>query len=308
MRPTLRFAFVVLVSLGLAVPVASAQTTTQTTTSSTSSSGGASTLGGPRTVESGHALSDDQAAMEEANPRPAADNGISPRLDATDHDYFSVGYMVRGIVIPDFVINWFVDFTGPSAFNAGMGGFFAFRRNGLTVTAEVWYGGFGAQGYYRGHGANDRDIDYVNSQLGVVFGNFVFQWAVPVNEWFAIDVGIGLGLGGVVGNMQRQDGYSLNVGGGAPYGVCAGPGQTPTGPTAAYCPPPGSGDDGTYQITNRTNNGMGFGSGLIPPIFPWLDLPRVTFRFTPIRQLVARIDLSYSVYSFNFGGSVGYQF
>jgi hypothetical protein len=242
--------------------------------------------------------------MEEANPRPTADDGISARLDATDHDYFSVGFLARGVVIPDFVLNWFAHFYGPSPLNAGMGGYFAFRRNGLNVIAEIWYAGFGGQGYFRGSGA-DPETDYFNSQLGVVFGNFVFQWAVPVNEWFSVDIGIGLGLGGVVGNMQRQDATTTTPGRG--YSICPGPGLGAPG----YCPPDmptAPGNDGTYHIRDNTTNPFGFGSGLVPPIFPWLDIPRVTARFTPIRQLVIRVDLGYSIYAFNWGGSIGYQF
>jgi hypothetical protein len=303
MRAFLRFAFVVtalsFVATCLAVPVASAQTS--------STSGGASDLAGPRSVGTSTALTDEQAAMEESRPRADLDNGISPRLDLTDHDYFSAGAFMRGLVIPDFVLNWFVHYYGSSIFNGGGGGYFAFRRNGLTVTFEVWYAGFGAQAAYNGTNNQPWEVDYVNSQLGVVFGNVAFQWAVPVNEWFAIDIGIGLGLGGVVGNMWRQDATPAAGG----YVPCPGPGMGAPG----YCPNADTNpaNDGTYQISGVPGvsghpNPFGFGGGLVPPIFPWLDIPRITLRFTPIRQIVGRIDLGYSVYSFNFGASLGYQF
>ena len=320
---TLRFAFIVLAAGGLALPIASAQTTTQTTTTTASgSSSSAGTLGAPHTVESGHALTDDQAAMEEANPRPAPDDGISARPDETNHDYFSVGFLARGVIVPDFMISAFVSYRGPNAHNGGMGGFFSWRRNGLTLTAEVWYGGLSGQGFFHGMSAADTETEYVNSQLGAIFGNLVFQWAVPVTPWFSIDIGLGLGLGGVYGNLYRQEAAPAP---GSQYGyqMCSGIGS----PNGAYCEGPvempgatGRLDDsrqrgGTYQLSTNGMPGTGtgpnpfyFGDGGVPPIFPWLDLPRITARFNPIRQLLIRVDLGYTVFGFHWGGALGYQF
>ncbi len=316
MRPSLRAAFLVLAASWLVLPVARAQTleeeqASQTTTTTTTSSA--------TTVDSGHQLGDDQAAMEEEHPRPQSDDGITAVYDETNRDYFSFGFLARGVVVPDFMINAFVSYRGSNALNAGMGGYFAWRRNGFNVMAEVWYLGFGAQGYYHGISAADIETEYVNAQLGAVFGNFVFQWAIPVTPWFAIDIGLGLGLGGITGNIYRQEAYP-NAGAQYGYSMCQGVGM----PNAAYCdgplerPGPGGRLDssrqmgGTYQIQNGGAPGTGpnpfyFGDGGVPPMFGWIDLPRVTARFTPIRQLQIRVDLSYNIYGFGFGGSLGYQ-
>jgi len=319
MRAPLRLALLVALVSCLALPVARAQTleedqASQTTTTTTTTTEGA------RTVESGHQLGDDQATLEEAEPLAEHDDGISARFDETNHDYFSFGVFGRGVVIPGALIAAFVNYQGGNPVNGSIGGYFAWRKNGLSVIAEVGYVGLGGDGYYRGMSAADTEMEFVRSQLGVVFGSFVFQWAVPVTEWFSIDLGIGIGLGGVTGNLTRQEAYrdtSAQYG----YGTCTGPGN----PDAAYCEgplehpgPSGRLDDsrsrgGTYQINSgspggpTTPNPFYFGDGGVPPIFGWLELPRVTARFTPIRQLQIRLDVSYNLYGVAFGGSLGYQ-
>ena len=324
MRAPLRLAFLAIALSSLALPVARAQTleeeqasTTTTTTTTTSDA--------PRTVESGHQLGDEQATLEETDPPPTADNGIDAVYDETNHDYFSVGIFGRGVVIPGALIGAFVNYHGGDPVNGSIGGYFAWRKNGLSVIAEVGYVGLGGDGYYRGMNAVDTEMEYVRSQLGVVFGSFVFQWAVPVTPWFSVDLGIGIGLGGVTGHLQRQEATAdptLQYG----YGACTGQGTGPGSQAGAYCeggqverPGPGGRLDdsrvhgGTYQIQNNGAPGTGnnpfyFGDGGVPPMFGWLELPRVTARFTPIRQLQIRLDVSYNLYGIAFGGSLGYQF
>lgn len=312
MRHSLRLASIALALSTFTLP-AGAQTLDEEQAASADS---------PRTVESGHQLGDEQAAMEEANPRPEADDGITAVDDVTNHDYFSVGVFGRGVVIPGALIGAFVNYHGGDPVNGSVGGYFAWRKNGLSVIAEIGYVDLRGNGFYHGSSAADSEMEYVSSQLGVVFGSFVFQWAVPVTPWFSVDLGIGVALGGVTGNLYRQEAYPDST---QPYGyhVCDGPGN----PNGAYCEgpvempgPSGRLDDsrvhgGTYQISNNGGAGSGtgpnpfyFGDGGVPPMFGWLELPRVTARFTPIRQIQIRLDVSYNLYGIAFGGSLGYQF
>jgi len=324
MRPSLRLALPLLLSSSLALPVASAQTleeeqASQTTTTTTTSTTGA------RTVESGHELGDEQATLEETEPPATADNGIDARFDETNHDYYSVGFFGGGVLIPGALIAAFVNYQGSNPLNGTIGGYFSWRKNGLTLNVEVGYVGLGADGFYRGLSAVEQDMEFVRSQLGVVFGQLSFQWAVPVTPWFAVDLGIGVALGGMTGNLYRQEATpdtSQQYG----WSACSGVGVGPGGQSGSFCEGPverpnastGRLDDGrvhggTYQIQNNGAPGTGanpfyFGDGGVPPIFGWLQLPRVTARFTPIRQLQIRLDVSYNLYGIGFGGSLGYQF
>lgn len=333
---------VLMAALGLGMAgraEAQATTTTTTTTSSSTSSSleadqasaetTSSTDTGARTVESGHALGDEQAILEESEEPPSADDGISARLDETNRDYFNFGFLTRGIVVPDFLIGAFVTYRGNSPVEGTLGGYFAWRRNGLNFIVEAGYTGLYGDGFFHGTSAADTEMEYVRANLGVVFGSVQVQWAVPINEYFAIDIGFGLSLGGTIGNLYRQEATPDSTAASG-YRMCTGPLDGGGGYCEGNVERVGTNGrldgsrtmGGTYQIQNGggpgpTGNGNGaqgtgpnpfyFGDGGIPPMFGWLDLPRVTARITPIRQLVIRVDLSYNLYGFAFGGSIGYQ-
>lgn len=259
-------------------------------------------------------LNDDQAELEEVAPVEGADDGISPG-ERADTDYFFLGAFFRTLIIPDFIQGLFVAYEGDAAVNFGGGAYFGWRRNGFNVVAEVWYAGFGHQGFYHGSGADDSEYESIDSQLGVVFGSFLFGWTIPVTEWLGIDIGFGLGIGGMTGSLTRTEAYRDRSMTGSPLAECTGPGA----PDSAYCETPvempgsnGRLDNtrqmgGTYQRTTGSNP-FYFGDGGVPPMFFWLDLPRIGVTIRPIRQLQIQINGGYNLYGFNAGASLGYGF
>lgn len=287
---------------------------------------------GVRTVAADHSLDDDQATIEEDTEEETAaeaDDGINPR-ELPDHDYYFAGTFFRGEIIPEFIQSIFVHYEGGTPVNFGGGAFFGWRRNGFNVRAEVWYLGFGNVGYYRGTNEPDTELERVQADLGVVFGSFLFGWTFQINEYFGIDLGFGLGIGGMTGNMWRQEAY--RTGAGRPSDTpaeCAGPGDPRGG---AYCETgpiedrhaDHDSDGGTYQRTPRgsvtpgtsvvcDSPGCGrpspfFFGETVPPMFLWLDLPRIGVTIKPIRQVEIRIDGGYNLYGFNFGASIGAGF
>lgn len=267
------------------------------------------------TLSTSTALNDDQAELEEVAPVEHADDGISP-TNLPDTDYFFLGAFFRTLIVPDFIQGLFVSYEGSSALNFGGGAYFGWRRNGFNVVAEVWYAGFGHQGFYHGSGSDDFEYESVDSQLGVVFGSFLFGWTVPVTEWLGIDIGFGLGIGGMTGSLTRQEAYRDRSMTGSPLAECTGVGT----PDPTYCegpvetPGPGGRLDGTrtmggtYQRTTGMTNPFYFGDGGVPPMFFWLDLPRIGVTIRPIRQLQIQVNGGYNLYGFNFGASLGYGF
>jgi|GEM_PF-2811650 len=265
------------------------------------------------TLSSGTELNDDQAELEEVAPVETADDGISPG-ERADTDYFFLGAFFRTLIIPDFIQGLFVAYEGNAAVNFGGGAYFGWRRNGFNVVAEVWYAGFGHQGFYRGSGEPDQEYESVDSQLGVVFGSFLFGWTIPVTEWLGIDIGFGLGFGGMTGSLTRTEAYR-GSGTGAPLAECTGPGA----PDSNYCEPdveragPNGRLDGTRTMGGTYQRDTGsnpfyFGDGGVPPMFFWLDLPRIGVTIRPIRQLQIQLNGGYNLYGFNAGASIGYGF
>jgi hypothetical protein len=294
-----------------------------TLSSGSGDSASSSTSSSVSTVDSGHTLTDEQADLEEDAPpaTPALDT-TNPR-ELEDHDYFFVGGLFRTLFIPDWVQGLFVSYEGGTAVNFGGGAYFGWRRNGFNVVAEVWYGGFHHTGFYHGANASDDEFEHVNTQLGVVFGSFLFGWTIPITEWLGFDIGFGLGIGGMTGSLTRTEAYRVG-GSTGDLEPCDGPGMPSTG---AYCNPDVElrGADGrvavmggTYQnrpdlippgstYTNTTNP-FYFGDGGVPPLFFWLDLPRLGFVIRPVRQLQIVINGGYNLYGFNVGATIGYGF
>jgi len=282
-----------------------------------------SALDSPVTDEQNHELSDDQTVLEERVGVERVDE-FDP-TERADTDYFFFGAIARGVIVPEFIQGLFVQTASgvgsSTPVNLGVGAYFNYRRNGFNITAEAWYLGFGTTGYYRGLGALDTEFERIESSLGVVFGSFLFGWSFDITHWLAIDLGIGLGVGGVVGDMYRTEAHR----GGDRSGelrACSGPTDSSDG--LGYCEdgieqrgPNGrvtstTADGGTYQQPGggpgNGPNPFYFGDGGVPPIFAWLDLPRVGIRIKPIRQVQIRLDGGYNLYGFNFGGSLGYGF
>lgn len=323
---SVRLASLVFLALSLATAPVLAQSGGSSSLSSPDGEGGASV----RTVSADHALEDDQATIEERAREDAidapADDGINPR-ELPDHDYYFAGAFFRGEVIPSFIQQIFVHYEGGTPVNWGGGAFFGWRRNGFNVRAEVWYLGMGNVGFYRGLNAVDTELERVQSDLGVVFGSFLFGWTFWVNEYFGIDLGFGLGIAGVTGNMWRQEAYrSPSTPTGTPV-ECARPGDPMDG--GGYCETGPvedrhtnhDADGATYQRYCAANPSdpyctgssgrptpFYFGDGGVPPLFLWLDLPRIGITIKPIRQFEIRIDGGYNLYGFNFGASMGVGF
>lgn len=307
--------FALLFALASAPLLAQAQTLEEDMAASESGEAASTESGSAvSTVDSGHALTDEQAEIEEVAPTEAADDGIDPR-ERPDTDYFHVGGIFRTVFVPDFIQGLFVAYEGGTAVNFGAGAFFGWRRNGFNVIAEVWYAGFGHQGFYHGSGADDSEYEFVDSQLGVVFGSFLFGWTIGVTDWFGIDIGFGLGIGGMTGNLTRTEAYRTTAD--ADLVACSGPGEI--NDLRGYCEdtvespgPNGRLDDtrtmgGTYQRMTGSNP-FYFGDGGVPPMFFWLDLPRIGLTFRPIRQLEIVINGGYNLYGFNVGATLAFGF
>ncbi|AKF08478.1 hypothetical protein [Sandaracinus amylolyticus] len=295
--------------LSLAAPRASAQATpaedAPTATATDETAPGSDTQ-----------LSDEQALLEEQTTVERRDDGIDPH-EEENRDYFFVGALARALVLPSYPFE-----VGGVAFpngydvpvNGAVGAYFNYRRNGFNIQVEVFYQGMGWNGFLRGENDPIGETEYIESNLGVVYGWFGFSWSIPIADWFAIEIGLGLGVGGVVGDLYRTEAIDA-AGSGSNWMPCPGP----DGATGDRCETPiempgsnGRLDNtrqrgGTYQHITGANP-FYFGEGGVPPIFATIDLPRVSFRFKPIRQIQIRVDTAFNGYGFSFGGSVGYGF
>jgi opacity protein-like surface antigen len=280
--------------------------TTSTTTTTTTTTGGDPSLDVDSSSAVGASIDDDQALLEERSAPVVAQSDTDPR-ELEDVSYFFVGLLARGVIVPQFITSLFVSY-GDTPVNGGFGIFFNYRRNDFNVQLELNYQGFGVDAYYRGTDEPESELEHIRSGLGLIYGNVSFGWAFDITDWFAFELGFGIGFGGLVGDLYRQAAYRDASG---PHD-CASPGNPATGGCAEDEWPIGTerpGDTGDpYQISQGRPNPHYFGSGGVPPVFFNIDLPRIAFRFKPIRQIQLRIDAAYNLYGFSFGASAAYGF
>jgi len=249
-------------------------------------------------------LGDEQARLEEEAPAEQFVDSTDPR-EVEDTDYFFLGAMGRGVIIPGFVQELFVE-GGIDGFNPGAGLSFNWRRNNFNVVANVWWNNAVADGYFRANGDPRIEQEFIDVDLGVLFVNAEFLWSFPLTDWLAFEIGFDLGFGFIYGSLVRTEAYESSPGQGD-WQPCEGSGM----PNNEYC------NDTPAPDPCYDNNGGHFQceepnwfteGGDTPFLFPWVALPHLAVRIKPIRQIQIRIDGGYGLYNFFFGGSVSYGF
>lgn len=280
------------------------------TSSGPSSSGGSSSSGSSSDASSGtaapmvinvHAGDRDGRRDDEEPPQQSP---VDPH-ELPGESYHHLGVFARGIFAPQFIQNLFVA-GGTNGLNAGVGAFYNYRRDGLNIIAEVWWAGFFAAGPFRGLNESAFEMEWVESELYVVFGSLALMWSIPVTSWLAFEIGFGLGFGGVFGGLYRTEAYpDPNTG----FTACRGPGDPDVRDMGqVYCDEStATGGEGSYQRRENSPEPYNF-SGGVPPLWFWIDLPRLAIRIKPLRQFQIRVEGGFAAYAFYAGGSVALGF
>lgn len=233
----------------------------------------------------------------------SADNIWNTAEDPTkSHRY--VGARYRHVVVPQFVLNLFAD--GGALSHVPVAGLeFGTRRDHIEYIFSLSFADY-STGDLMFKGKAEPDISYekVNSDLGVIFGKVEILYEIPLDKksHFALLIGGGVGIGGVVGDLYRSQAYPTS-------------GSTPTDPSDptqwGRCTA-----SGVPDVAHCSDNNDHFGKysepswasgGSKPFIFPWIALPQVSFRYKPLKFLQARADVGLALSSgFYFGGSIDY--
>lgn len=254
---------------------------------------------------------DDEAEEEE----PAGRNPFDP-TELQGDELYHFGVFARGIFVPQFIQNLFVS-GGSNALRYGAGIMFNYRRDGFNMIVEVWGADFAHAAPYHGLNEADTETEWLEVELDLLFVNFAAMWSIEIASWLAIEVGFGLGAGGVFGNLWRTEAYPDRD---APSGwtPCAHDtvptDATPHGGTDAagtrYCDESEARDpafEGSYQRLENTAEPQNFTGG-VPPVFFWVDIPRIAIRIKPIRQIQLRLEGGFALFGFHFGGSLAIGF
>jgi hypothetical protein len=258
-------------------------------------------------------LGDDQALMEERVGVETARDSTDPYEDPHEGYYF-VGAFFRHIFVPDFILKLFTD-EAPGSNNTGAGIQLTYRKDNFDIVGSLWFAEWSINGPFRGSGDPDTDTEWIDSNLWTVMINATFLWSTPFNDIFALEYGVGLGVGLVIGDLHRTEAYPSagpddpNVPRRGGYSPCSGPGDPAGG---FYCEP-GSGTranpaescgDGTGHYCKEQ---QWSGGGDVPNVVPWLAIPHLALRIKPIKQLMMRVEGGFGL-GFFVGASAEYGF
>jgi hypothetical protein len=230
--------------------------------------------------------------------------------DKPPRDNYYLGARFRDFIIPGFAFDLFVD-GGPSAVNVFSGGPEFVMQNGRFVSifsVTVPYADYSMDPFvFKSKKDPEQAYEMVESSLKLITASVDLLGRIPFDkkERFALLLGGGVGVSGVLGNINRTQAYpknpkDLDGDDSSKWSKCNGPGDpgviAPDG--NAYC-----GDDndhyGGYSEPSWANGGSK------PFIFPYIALPHIAFEVRPINEMTMRIDTGFSLTGFFFGFAAG---
>jgi hypothetical protein len=337
-------ATIVLVALA-AAPLALAQTTKPSkkkkgATTAASASASAPDLGlapeappPPPAPEPAPSSSASASALPDTPPQ-----GGTLSTDTKEEDgkrYYFIGARYRGNLVPQFLMNLFVD-DGATIFSNSFGFELDMRTDGHSTIPWIMYANYDTGDilfHQKGKPDDPGNYSDVKSSLGAIYLGLDELWSTPLDEahHWDFEYGFGVGLGVLFGTLNNDWVYLANAANGAPNGPLAGtngnyyapctttavpvPYQNePTGMAPTASQPGNQGKPctpGDHSNSQQTKVGgysepNWFNGGSVPVIFPYISFPQLGVRYKPVKQFEARLGLGFSLTGFWFGISGDY--
>ena len=235
-----------------------------------------------------------KVTAEEEVAEDAARTDGSP-VELPGKTYYFVGPRLRWIIVPKFMINLFGD--GGRTVNVwGLGPELGVRKDGFEYLFSLWYADYGMDDTpFKAKDDGPEAYEIVKSEIKVIYLTSDFQWSHDFAPEFALNYGMGAGLGIVFGNLYRTQATwqpDGNINDPYTWRKCeyVGDGQ--------YC----GGDNDHYDGYTEPSWANG---GSKPVIFPWFAL-QTGFRYKPHRNFASRLDLGFGTSGFYLGLGLDY--
>ncbi len=254
------------------------------------------------------------AASASAEPvEVSAPEGNPSDITYTKEDpakkYYFVGARYRGTVIPQFMLNLFVN-EGKTIYSNTIGAELDMRQDGKSLIPWIAYTSYNTGDMlFLEKGKNPDDVDQysiVNSGLGAIYLGVDELWSVPIADHLDFEYGFGVGLGFVFGNLQNN--WVWPAGPTTPGAIRAANGnyyqECQSQQEGASCTPPAH-MGGVAKVAGYVEPNW-FQGGSVPVLFPHIAVPQFSLRYKPIKQVESRLSLGFSLTGFWFGLSVDY--
>lgn len=227
----------------------------------------------------GNAAGSDDALQLSSPP----DDGIDPDDARTlePSDYY-LGLRYRGLVIPEFVLDWFIN-GAQTIYANGIGPEFSIRDGSAEYTLSAWVAFYAMDpSAIKGLQNEEEAWEIIESDLKSLYLTADFLWHHPLRPGLDLSYGASAGIGFIFGDLYRTQAYLTE--GGTPgdpsdYRPCHALGQ----PSDIYC------DDyndhyGGFSEPSWSNGGAK------PVLFPWLA-GQLGLRYQAHPRVVTRLDI-----------------
>jgi len=235
--------------------------------------------------------------------------------------YYFVGLRYRGTIIPQFLLNLFVD-DGATIYSNSIGAEVDIRSGSNSLIPWIAYTDYNTGDIlFLQKGqldiASNRAV--INSSLKAVYLGLDELWSIPVSApHLDFEFGFGVGIGAVFGSLMDNWVYQTNAFDPGPYhstngnnyALCtsvAPPSNLAPGLdyTTDGCPVQNHSTGGTAKV-GRYNEKNWFNGGPVPVVFPYISIPQIGLRYKPIKEFETRLGIGLSLTGLWFGLSVDY--
>lgn len=240
---------------------------------------------------------DAPAASTLALSAPPDETPASSEEETREPSTYYLGLRYRGIIIPEFVLDWFIE-GGQTLYANGVGPEFSIRNGSAEYTLSAWVAFYDMDpAAIKGHQNEEEAWEIIQSDLKSLYLTADFLWHSELTPGLDLSYGGGAGVGLIFGDLYRTQAYLVDGGtAGDPsdYRPCQAVGQ----PSSIYC------DDANAHYPGFTEPGWSDGGGK-PVAFPWLAA-QLGLRYQPHPNVATRLDLGLGLSGFMLGLAADY--
>lgn len=246
-------------------------------------------------------MSSSSKVAAQADEAAAADAPEAPGDEPLSHWW--LGAYFRHLEVPGYMLDAFLD-RAPEISNNGFGLVGTYRTgDGLNIEFGFGYMPFEFEGPLLSPGSPITDTELGHSDLGFVHLTGSVLWDIEFHSTVALEIGVGLDLGLLTGDLVRNEAYLDPASG--DFKDCAGPGNpvvVDPGAMRQYC-------DVTMVTTDPGDEGEHYNvKADLPPGFALPMLPHVALRVQPFKFLAIKGELAFGIVTWFAGVSLHASF
>ena len=224
-------------------------------------------------------------------------------------DHWWLGAYYRHLWVPAYMTDPFFS-RAPSVSEDGLGLVATYRSgSGFNVVMGAGYMPYGFSGTFISDGGAIEDAEIVRSDLAFVHLTSSLLWDVRLHEMVAFELGFGLDVGVVTGDVTRNEAYYDRATG--RFVDCEDPLKPALlGPNGdPYCNVPENGSYNAKTGKYRSDKGVKgeqyrVREGRIPPVMLFPMLPHLALRVQPLDDLALKVEFAFSGVQMWLGASV----